>query len=282
MTAMEQLTQCLDLVVTSQQSSQYADHKPDLGTLIKSCGPCPLPNNENQGMSTNSTFQSYLVNCSPNGCLDVVLSCANDGEDHWRPLFKDGFADHIAENPRLKTRFFKCLCIDDIQPHAHKILRAFLATISRKNSQCFLSSSSLADKTHPANHVFSRAAYPTPTGRLAMDLLQILIEAGLKGDLLKELALRRHLDVKAACGHGNQGFLGLLFKDLLPIPRKLLVHIVSNAKHGPSVVAKLIEEGIVSLDAFCEPEVMNHADESVRSLIWALEARAGRGSNRSG
>ena len=233
-------------------------------------------------MSSNSTFQSYLVHCSPNGCLDVVLSCANDGEDHWQPIFKDGFADQIAENPRLKTRFFKCLCIDDIQPHAHEILHGFLATISRNNSQGFLSSSSLADKTHPANHVFSRAAYHTPTGRLALGLLQILIEAGLKGDLLKELALRRHLDVKVACGQGNQGFLGLLFKDLLPIPRKLLVHLVSNAKHGPSVVAKLIQDGIVSLDAFCEPEVVNHADESVRSLLWALKARAGHGSNRLG
>lgn len=233
-------------------------------------------------MPTNSTFQSYLVNCSPNGCLDVVLSCANDGADHWRPLFKGGFADQIAENPRLKTRFFKCLCIDDIQPYAHEILRVFLATLSPNNSQVFFSSSSLADKTHPANHVFSRAAYPTPTGRLALDVLQILIEAGIKGDLLKDLTLRRHLDVKAACGYGNEGFLALLLKDLLPIPSKLLVHLVSNAKHGPRVVAKLIQDGIVPLNAFCEPEVMNHADESVRSLIWALDARAGRGSDRAG
>jgi hypothetical protein len=31
-------------------------------------------------------------------------------------------------------------------------------------------------------------------GRLALDLLQILIEAGLQGDLLKKMALRSHLD----------------------------------------------------------------------------------------
>jgi hypothetical protein len=39
-----------------------------------------------------------------------------------------------------------------------------------------------------------RVRYPTPMGRLALDLLQILIEAGLQGDLLKKMALRSHLD----------------------------------------------------------------------------------------
>lgn len=230
-------------------------------------------------MSTNSTFQSYLLNCSPTGCLDVVLSCAKDGENHWRQLFKDGFADQVAEDPRLKTRFFRHLCVDEIQPHGHEILSAFLATISRNNSQRLLSSSSLADKTHPANHVFSRAAYPTPNGRLALDLFRIFVDAGLQGDLLEELALRRHLDVKAACGHGNQEFLALLFKKLLPPPSKLLICIVSNAKHGRSLVAKLTQDGIVPLEAFSEPAVMTHADENVLSLLWALEGRAGRGSN---
>jgi len=238
--------------------------------------------NENQGMSTNSTFQSYLLNCSPTGCLDVVLSCAKDGENHWRQLFKDGFADQITENPRLKTRFFKHLCVDEIQPHGHEILRAFLATISGNNSQGLFSSSSLADKTHPANHVFSRAVYPTSNGSLALDLFKIMIEAGLQGDLLEELALRRHLDVKVACGYGNQEFLALLFKELHPVPEKLLVHLVSHTKQGSSLVAKLIQDGIVSLEAFSNPAVMSYADESVLSLLWALEGRAGRGSNMTG
>ena len=157
-------------------------------------------------------------------------------------------------------------------------MRAYLATISRKNSQVFLSSSSLADKTHPANHVFSRATYPTPNGRLALDLLKILIDAGLQGELLEKLALRRHLDVKAACGHGNQEFLMLLFKGLHPVPEKLLVQLVRNTKQGSSLVAKLIQDGIVSLEAFINPAVISYADESVQSLLWALEARAGRGS----
>ncbi|MDP2441048.1 hypothetical protein [Rhodoferax sp.] len=39
-----------------------------------------------------------------------------------------------------------------------------------------------------------RVRCPTPTGRLALDLLQILIEAGLQGDHLKMIALRSHLD----------------------------------------------------------------------------------------
>ena len=105
----------------------------------------------------------------------------------------------------------------------------------------------------------------------------MLIDAGLQGELLDELALRRHLDVKAACGHGNQEFLTLLFKGLHPVPEKLLVHLVSNAKQGPSLVAKLIQDGTVSLDVFSNRAVMSYADESVLSLLWALEARAGRG-----
>lgn len=221
-------------------------------------------------------FIDYLIDHSANGCLDVVINCAKDGHDYWRSLFARGFANVIEENSRLRTRFFKHLCIDEVQPHSGPIFQSFLENLTEENRQQFFSTSALKDKNHPANHVFSRAAFTTPSGTLAFDLLKSFISTGLCDASLNELALRRHLDVKMACTTGNHDFLNLLFQHLRPAPSKLLVHVVENPKNGPVLVAKLIQNGTVPLQTFKNRELLIAADEHVLLVISGLEARQTR------
>ena len=219
---------------------------------------------------------NYFVQSSPGGSLEVTLACAADGQPHWQALFEHGLIGAVAEDPRLERRFFNYLCIDAVQIHGNPLLKAYLAGLSPKHGDRIFSDSALQDKNHPVNHVFSKAAFTTPSGALARELMATFIAAGLQGDKLHALAMRRHKDVQRACSLGNQGFLELLFAHLQPVPAKLLIYVVADETHSCTLLAHLVVTGTVPLTDFTNPTVHRFASVKAFSLVDAMAARAAR------
>lgn len=219
---------------------------------------------------------NYLIQSSPGGSLDVALACAADGQPHWQALFEHGLIGAVADDSRLERRLFSRLCIDAVQIHGNPLLRAYLAGLSPTHSDRIFSDSDLQDKNHPVNHVFSKAAFTTSAGALARELLATFITAGLQGDKLHALAMRRHKDVERACSFGNQAFLDLLFAHLQPIPTKLLIYVVADERHSSTLLANLIVAGAVPLTDFTNPKVHRFASVKAFSLLDAMSARATR------
>lgn len=223
----------------------------------------------------------YAVQNAPGGCLDVVLACADDGASHWEDLFRHGLPDAIASNLILERRLFRDLCNHKVKAHASAILRTYLAKLSSDHHAQFFAAAALEKKNHPANHIFCWAAFKTPDGAIALAMLETLIKEGLQGDQLQALATRRHGDVAKAVKQGNQAFLTLLFQHLKAVPVKLLVYVVTNNTHGLSLVSRLIDDRVVPLARFLEPEVQGNANAGTRQMISDLDARATRTLSRT-
>lgn len=102
---------------------------------------------------------------------------------------------------------------------------------------------------------FFKAAFTTPSGALARELMATFVAAGLQGDKLQELAMRRHKDVQRACSLGNQAFLAFLFAHLQPVSVKLLIYVVADDKHSTTLLANLVVTGAVSLTDLTNPKV---------------------------
>ena len=228
-----------------------------------------------------SDMLNYFIQTSPGGSLEVALACAADGQPHWQTLFEHGLIGAVAEDPRLERRLFNHLCIDAVQIHGNPLLKAYLAGLSPMHSQRMFSGAALQDKNHPANHVFSKAAFTTPSGALARELLATFIVAGLQGDKLHALAMRRHMDVQRACSLENQAFLELLFAHLQPVPIKLLIYVVADKTHSMSLVAHLVAAGALPLVDFTNPKVHRFASVEAFSWLDAMTARATRQPERS-
>ena len=224
---------------------------------------------------------NYFVQTSPGGSLEVALACAADGQPHWQALFEHGLIGAVAEDPRLERRFFNHLCIDAVQIHGNPLLKAYLAGLSPMHSQLMFSDAALKDKNHPANAVFSKAAFTTLGGALARELMTTFVAAGLQGDKLQALAMRRHKDVQRACSLGNQTFLELLFTHLQPIPTKLLIHVVADKTHSSALLAHLVVTDTVPLTDFTNPTVQRFASFEAFSLLDAMTARATRQPERA-
>ena len=218
-------------------------------------------------------FYRYCVRCTPEGCLDIVLACAADGELFWRKFFEHGLVDAIAESSRLERRFFNLLCIDSIALNGGPILDDYIGRLTAENLARFFSSDELKNKNHPLNHVYAAARQKTPTGSVALGMLGTFIHRGLQGNLLLEVAERRHQDVMLACRAGNAEFLVYLFTRLNPVPPRLLIYVVGEERHGAELVSKLISEDSVPLVTFTKPKLLRYATNSVRELIGALQAR---------
>ena len=221
-------------------------------------------------------FVQYIIKTNSIGCVDVAMSCARDGKEHWKTLFKHGFADVIAATPALKRYFFQNLCIDKIPPHGNVILEAYLNSLAPKFHQGFFSETALKHKDHPANHLFSKASIEKVTGGLSLQMLDTLLKAGLAGQPMQQLTLRRHLDVQRACKGGNQKFLEFVFSNLDPAPRKLLIHVVESVPDDYEILLTSLFKIPGLLLRFMEPEVQYRGKEDVAEFIVAFEARANR------
>ena len=107
------------------------------------------------------------------------------------------------------------------------------------------------------------------------------IAAGLQGDKLHALAMRRHKDVQRACSLGNQGFLELLFTHLQSIPTNLLIYVVAGETYSNTLMANLVITGTVPLTDFTNPKVHRLASVKAFSLLDAMAARASRMPERA-
>lgn len=230
--------------------------------------------------NTKIEFWRYAILNAPSGCLDVVLACAVDGASHWEDLFQHGLPDAIAGNSSLERRLFRDLCIDDVKVHANAIVRSYLAELSRDHHDQFFAAPALQHKNHPANDIFSQAAFKTQSGSRALKLMSTLIEAGLQGERLQALATRRHRDVRKACKQGNQAFLKVLFQNMQSVPIEFLLYVVKDPTYGPSLVSSLLGSKTVPLARFLDPQVRNNANADTEAFISALGARAERTLSR--
>lgn len=226
--------------------------------------------------NTPTDLLRYSILKAPDGCLDVVLACAEDGQPHAQVLLRHGLIEAIAQDPRLERRLWRSLCIEALPVHGLAIVKDYLVGLSPAHHERLFAASALQDKHHPANHLFSQASFKTTKGALALALLDTFVAAGLHGERLQALALRRHQDVRRACSLGNSVFLVFILRHLQPIPIKLLICVVENETHSPELIAALLTSGQMALEDFLNPKVRRFASPAVMAMISALEARATR------
>ena len=225
-------------------------------------------------------FVQYIIKTNPKSCVNIAISCARDGEKHWKTLFEHGFADVIAATPALKRYFYQNLFVDKTPKHGNVILEADLNSLAPKFHQEFFSETALKHKDHPANHLFSKASVEKVTGGLSLQMLGTLLKAGLAGQLMQQLALRRHLDVQRACKGGNQEFLEFVFSNLDPAPRKLLIHVVENVPDDYEILLTSLFKIPGLLLQFMEPGVQYRGKGDVAEFIVAFDARVNRVPDR--
>ena len=197
----------------------------------------------------------------------------------------------MAKNLRffhVLSRSFLLRTVADLARHWHRKKTHRHARCSQRHAQLFHPfltprepGSSLQDKNHLVNHVFSKAAFTTPVGALARELMATFIAAGLQGDKLHALAMRRHKDVQRAYSLGNQGFLELLFTHLQSIPTNLLIYVVAGETYSSTLMANLVVTGTVPLTDFTNPKVHRLASVKAFSLLDAMAARASRMPERA-
>jgi len=186
----------------------------------------------------------------------------------------------LPATPALKRYFYQNLFVGKTPKHGNVILEAYLNSLAPKFHQEFFSETALKHKDHPANHLFSKASVEKVTGGFSLQMLGTLLKAGLAGQLMQQLALRRHLDVQRACKGGNQEFLEFVFSNLDPAPRKLLIHVVENVPDDYEILLTSLFKIPGLLLQFMEPGVQYRGKGDVAEFIVAFDARVNRVPDR--
>ncbi len=229
--------------------------------------------------SSLKALVEYSVRTKPKACVELVISCAKDGQAHWQTLFEHGLPNIVAADRKLERYLLSRLCVGKVFSQSDSILKAYVAGLEPQYKQQFFSEDALKNKDHVANHVFSQAALEKTEERLSLKMLNTLLEVGLKGAPMQQLASRKHQDVERACKGNNQVFLDFLFSNLKPVPEKLLIHVVKSV-NGTQIIAALIGSTPTLLAEFLHAKVLYKAETKTREYLGAVEARSSREPSR--
>lgn len=220
---------------------------------------------------------AYLLQVAPLAAVQAIARGAKDGTAYWRDFIDKGAGDVIVADPKLQRALFRGLWSDDdLPPHSPEIFAAFLARLSDDSRRQFLDGESLADKNHPAGHVFRSASYPTEKGRRYLQMLDHLVQHGLRGntlfDFVEKFHRRQHL-VRATFSR-DQAFVRLVVGNLDVLPTSYLREIVGHEDRGPAALGFLVRDCGVALSSLLTPDVVSFASAESYNTLRALEARA--------
>jgi hypothetical protein len=215
-----------------------------------------------------------IVQTSPRGALDVVLSCLSDNSHGWRLLFDQGLSTAIATDPALRRSLFERILGDVAYPYAAEVVEAFLCGLSAKNLAEVWDIDTLKDKKHAANVCFCGASFPTALGAYFLGIFLLFRKHGLEKPQLDIVASKCLRELERACSLRSVRFLNAVLPHLDPLPAKLVTGIVTRPNDAAAVIAMLVQECGVPMAEFSSEAVLRHASPEVRSFIVALEGRS--------
>lgn len=226
--------------------------------------------------TTTSDLAAYLQKAAPEAVLNVIANCAQDRSAHWRNFLALGFASRIAGESALQRAFFRGLWDEEAPyPHAAPILAAFLDGLTAEDRRCFLGAESLRDKNHPAGRIFHGASFCTPNGERFLALLEPLVRAGLRKEVLREFIdkFHRRRDLVRATLAGHDAFVRMIVSNLDSIPLTYLHELVEDEQQGPAAVGLLVNGCGVRVATLLNPEVARRASRASYDYLNALRAR---------
>lgn len=227
--------------------------------------------------ATSQGLARYVLDVAPDAAVQVIAHCASDGSDHWQDFFAHGASDIIAAEPKLGRAFFRGLWSDDgPAAHAAPILAGFLEGLNTSSLRHFLGADALADKNHPAGHIFHGASFETPNGLRYLQMLDHLVQAGLRDDVLFEFVEKFHRrgDLVRATLAGHEDFVRLVVSNLDELPLKYLRDIVQHETGGPGAIALLVDQCGVRLPLLLAPDVLHRSSQRSFEYLNARRARA--------
>ena len=234
--------------------------------------PSPLPDD----------MVSFLIERSPTGVLETVITCANDGDPRGKVLLANGFARAVAESPKLEASFFDQLLGSQPLPHAASTIDTYLSSLLPTQLASFFSSQKAAEKKHPARQALYGAAIPSNNGLLFLEALEVFMKHGTQADFLEVFVRRGANDIVRAVAQGNKPFLTLLAPALQKAPTSFFVSIIELAKKSPEVIDLVVRTCAVPITTFENKQVLRHASPAIYDLVTAMAARATRPQPRPG
>jgi len=233
----------------------------------------PLPVND-VVHAPEQDLARLIVEKSPRGALDVVLSCLSDSRQGWRLLFEQGLSTAIATDPALRRSLFERILGEVAYPYAAEVVEAFLSGLSAKNLAEVWDIDALKDKKHPANVCCCAASFPTPLGAHFLEIFLLFRKHGLGKPQLDIVASKCLRELERACSLHSVRFLNAVLPHLDSLPAKLVTGIVTRPKDAAGVIAMLVQECGVPVAEFSSEAVLRHASHEVRSFVVALEGRS--------
>ena len=223
---------------------------------------------------------SFLIERSPYGVLEAVISCALDDDPRGKQLLANGFASTVAHSPKLEQQFFDRLLVSQPLPYASSTIDAYLTGLLPAQLSTFFSAQTVAEKKHPARQALYGAAIPSKNGRVFLDVLAVFMRHGTQAAFLEMFIKRGANDLVRAVAQGNKAFLTLMAPAIQKAPTSLFVSILELAEKSPDVIDLVVNTCAVPVTVFEDPRVLRHASLNLNGLVSAMAARATRQPER--
>lgn len=242
----------------------------------KSCNSCNGAGGCAQAVAAKAQVARFVVDRATQAALEVVTSCAVDGNPLWELFFEQGLADAISEDAELEAQFFERLCKTRGLPHSAPIVDAYLTSMPAERRNALMEAASLKRKAHPVNLAFYGASFNTAEGGYFLEVFKVFLKHGLTPEKMDIIANRCFDELERACNLGNERFMRVVIPMLAKLPEELVQRIVSRSARAEEVIAVLTKHCSVPISVFTDPKVLVAARAPVAEYIIAVEARCRR------
>lgn len=227
-----------------------------------------------------SNLARFTINRATKASLELITTCAVDGDPTWKLFFQEGMADALSEDKELENEFFVKLCDTRGLPYSAEIIDAYMAQMPADRRDALMEATNLKKKRHPVNMSFYKSTFKGKEGEYFLDVFMVFFKYGLDSEKLDIVVSRCFDDLERACTVGNDKFIESVIPKLASIPEELLQRIVSRSHMAEEVITTFVKKCNVPIETFTDSRIMVHARPEVAQFITAFHARNNRLSER--
>ena len=231
---------------------------------------------QEEGLRAKAQLARFVIDRTPKTAMEVVLTCASDGNETWKLFFQEGMADAISEDKELENEFFQRLCSKRGLPHSATIIDAYLSQMPKARRESLMDISNLKRKQHPVNLSFYCSTFSTQEGEYYLDVFKVFFKHGLTADKLDIVVNRCFDELVRGCQLGNSKFIEAVIPQLKEIPEALLQNIVSRSNIAEEVISIFVNKCNVPIEKFADHRILVSAKPEVAQYISAAVARSTR------
>lgn len=211
-----------------------------------------------------SQLSRYNSQKTPKAAVDLMLACANVGENCWDTVMTGDVAASIAAMPALEEKFLQSLCKQPGLPYSAEVMGAYLRNLSDADKKRLLGTEAILRRTHPFNTCIYGASFSSEGGQ---NLTRVLEQAISHGLCVETLVARNMTEIERAASLGHRNLLKLIAPRLRVFPEEVIRYVLQRGMHPIDSISMLVDECGVPLSSFATTKLLSVAKEDPRCYI---------------